>query len=91
MVTARQNNARVAKELRVSVRWLRGWRGGGEQLLRSRGSLGRPRLSGEVKGPVALGWKGQKWALVRIRTLIGRRFHKSLTSRPSRRCCIATG
>ncbi|WSP77330.1 winged helix-turn-helix domain-containing protein [Streptomyces sp. NBC_01236] len=31
------------------------------------------------KGPVAHGWPDQTWTSARIRTLIGRRFHKSYT------------
>ncbi|CAG6396717.1 hypothetical protein SCOCK_450032 [Actinacidiphila cocklensis] len=31
------------------------------------------------KGPVAHGWQDQTWTLARIKTLIGRRFHKSFT------------
>jgi transposase len=31
------------------------------------------------KGPVAHGWRDQRWTLSRIKTLIGRRFHKSMT------------
>ncbi|WP_455757957.1 winged helix-turn-helix domain-containing protein [[Kitasatospora] papulosa] len=32
-----------------------------------------------AKGPVAHGWPDQRWTLARIKTLIGRRFHKSMT------------
>ncbi|WP_416367459.1 helix-turn-helix domain-containing protein [Nocardia terpenica] len=32
-----------------------------------------------VKGAVAHGWPDQTWTLARIRTLIGHRFHKSLS------------
>jgi transposase len=32
-----------------------------------------------LKGPVAHGWPDQTWTLSRIKTLIGRRFHKSYT------------
>ncbi|WP_374701905.1 winged helix-turn-helix domain-containing protein [Streptomyces sp. CB02959] len=32
-----------------------------------------------AKGPVAHGWPDQTWTLQRIKTLIGRRFHKSIT------------
>ncbi|MER5200755.1 helix-turn-helix domain-containing protein [Streptomyces sp. NPDC002755] len=31
------------------------------------------------KGPVAHGWLDQTWTLARIKTLIGRRFQKSMT------------
>ena len=33
------------------------------------------------KGPAAHGWVDQRWTLARIKTLIGRRFHKSYTIR----------
>ncbi|MEU0593926.1 winged helix-turn-helix domain-containing protein [Streptomyces ardesiacus] len=87
-----QDNAVVAKELRVSVpsvqRWRRSWQDGGPQALRSKGPASRPRLSEDLfavleqeldKGPVAHGWPDQTWTLARIETLIGRRFHTSLT------------
>ena len=32
-----------------------------------------------LKGPAAHGWADQTWTLSRIKTLIGRRFHKSYT------------
>jgi len=32
-----------------------------------------------LKSPVAHGWPDQTWTLSRIKTLIGRRFHKSYT------------
>lgn len=32
-----------------------------------------------AKGPVAHGWPDQTWTLQRIKILIGRRFHKSIT------------
>ncbi|MFJ5970096.1 winged helix-turn-helix domain-containing protein [Streptomyces sp. NPDC093060] len=63
-------NAVIAHELRVSVRsvqrWRKAWSQGGPRALAS-------------KGPVAHGWPDQTWTLSRIRTLIGRRFHKSYT------------
>ncbi|MFE5597516.1 winged helix-turn-helix domain-containing protein, partial [Streptomyces sp. NPDC056549] len=52
------------------------------------GPASKPKLSdalfamlGEelVKGPVAHGWPDQRWTLARIKTLIGRRFQKSMT------------
>lgn len=92
MFAAGQDNAVVAKRLRVSVRsvqrWRRSWNDGGPKALQSRGSPGRPKLSEALfavleqeldKGPVAHGWPDQTWTLDRIRTLIGRRFHKSIT------------
>ncbi|MFI8944310.1 winged helix-turn-helix domain-containing protein [Streptomyces syringium] len=87
-----QSNGLVAKQLRVSVRsvqrWRRDYEAGGEAARRSTGSAGRPNLSDELfavleaeldKGPVAHGWPDQRWTLARIKTLIGRRFHKSFT------------
>lgn len=87
-----QGNAVIAKELRVSVRsvqrWRRSWENRGQQALRSRGPASRPKLSEALfsvleeelgKGPVAHGWADQTWTLARIKTLIGRRFHKSFT------------
>ena len=92
MFAAGQDNAVVAKQLRVSVRsvqrWRRAWQDGGRLALHSQGSAARPKLSEDLfavleqelaKGPVAHGWPDQTWTLERIRTLIGRRFHKSLT------------
>ncbi|TXS70720.1 hypothetical protein EAO69_24230 [Streptomyces sp. me109] len=32
-----------------------------------------------AKGPVAHGWPDPTWTLARIKTLMGRRFHKSMT------------
>ncbi|MEU5001649.1 winged helix-turn-helix domain-containing protein [Streptomyces sp. NPDC021622] len=32
-----------------------------------------------AKGPVAHGWKDRTWTLARTKTLIGRRFHQTLT------------
>ncbi|GED83201.1 winged helix-turn-helix domain-containing protein [Streptomyces sp. 6-11-2] len=86
------SNAEVAKDLRVSVRsvqrWRRAWQNTGTDGLRSVGPVSLPRLSEKLfavleqelaKGPVAHGWPDQTWTLARIKTLIGRRFHKSFT------------
>jgi transposase len=52
------------------------------------GLASRPKLSEALlkvleqelaKGPVAHGWPDHTWTLARIKTLIGRRFHKSMT------------
>ncbi|MFD9071978.1 winged helix-turn-helix domain-containing protein [Streptomyces lasiicapitis] len=85
-------NAEIAKQLRVSVRsvqrWRRAWTAHGRRGLRSRGPASHPKLSEPLfamlerelaKGPVAHGWPDQMWTLARIKTLIGRRFHKSFT------------
>lgn len=92
MFAAGLSSPLIAKELRVSVRsvqrWRRAWQDSGQQALRSRGPACRPKLSQALfavleeelaKGPVAHGWPDQRWTLARIRTLIGRRFHKSMT------------
>ncbi|MFJ7146634.1 winged helix-turn-helix domain-containing protein [Streptomyces sp. NPDC100445] len=82
----------TAKELRVSVRsvqrWRQAWKAAGRDGVRSHGPASRPKLSEALfavleeelsKGPVAHGWPDQRWTLARIKTLIGRRFHKSMT------------
>ncbi|MEV0267143.1 winged helix-turn-helix domain-containing protein [Streptomyces sp. NPDC050617] len=87
-----EENMVIAHELRVSVRsvqrWRRAWSQGGPRALASRGPASLPVLSDELfavlerelaRGPVAHGWPDQTWTLSRIRTLIGRRFHKSYT------------
>ncbi|GAA5217649.1 hypothetical protein GCM10023323_75470 [Streptomyces thinghirensis] len=86
------SNVEVAKDLRVSVRsvqrWRRAWHDAGTQGLRSAGPVSRPKVSEALfivleqelaKGPVAHGWPDQTWTLGRIKTPIGRRFHKSMT------------
>ncbi|MFE0420847.1 transposase [Streptomyces tendae] len=86
------SSAEVARDLRVSVRsvqrWRRAWQDAGTAGLRSAGPVSLPKLSEKLfavleqelaKGPVAHGWPDQTWTLARIRTLIGRRFHKSMT------------
>lgn len=86
------SNVEVAKDLRVSVRsvqrWRRAWHDAGTEGLRSAGPVSLPKLSEALfavlelelaKGPVAHGWPDQTWTLARIKTLIGRRFHQSMT------------
>ncbi|MFE2037712.1 winged helix-turn-helix domain-containing protein [Streptomyces scopuliridis] len=75
----------------MSGRWnvgAGGWREEGPEGVRSKGSPGRPRLSGEQmarlereleRGPWAHGWADQRWTLARVKTLIGRLFHVSCT------------
>ncbi|MEV6841729.1 winged helix-turn-helix domain-containing protein [Streptomyces sp. NPDC051133] len=85
-------NAEVAKDWRVSVgsvyRWRRAWQDAGAEGLRSAGPVSTPKLSETLfaaleaelaKGAVAHGWPDQTWTLARLKTLIGRRFHKSFT------------
>ncbi|MCK7625190.1 winged helix-turn-helix domain-containing protein [Streptomyces sp. RS10V-4] len=87
-----RSNGVIADELRVGVRsvprWCRSWWDGGRAALQSKGSASRPKLSEALfavreqelaKGPVAHGWPDQIWTLERIRTLIGRWFHTTLT------------
>ncbi|GAA1964834.1 hypothetical protein GCM10009838_22750 [Catenulispora subtropica] len=89
---AGEDSAAVAKTLRVHVRsvqrWRAAWNTGGEAALASKGPPTHPQLSDEQfavleaeleRGPVAHGWPDQKWTLNRIKTVIGRRFHKSYT------------
>lgn len=72
MFAAGLDGAKVAKQLRVSVRsvqrWRRAWQEAGDTGLRSTGSAARPKLSGKLfavlegelaKGPVAHGWADQ--------------------------------
>lgn len=86
------SNGEIAKELRVSVRsvqrWRRAWHEAGSEGLRSAGPVSWPKLSDTLfgvleaelaKGAVAHGWPDQTWTLARIKTVIGRRFHKSFT------------
>jgi transposase len=86
------DNAAIARQLRVSVRsvqrWHQAWERGGTPGLESKGQASRPKLSEALfavlerelaRGPVAHGWPDQTWTLARIKTLIGRRFHKSMT------------
>ena len=56
----------------------------------SKGSASLPKLSPAQfqvledelrKGPAAHGWDDQRWTLARIKTVIGRRFHKAYTIR----------
>jgi transposase len=85
-------NAIIAHGLRVSVRsvqrWRKAWSEGEAGALASKGPASLPLLSDELfavlekelaRGPVAHGWPDQTWTLSRIKTLIGRRFHKSYT------------
>lgn len=87
-----EKNAVIAHDLRVSVRsvqrWRRAWSQDGPRALASKGPASLPLLSDELfavlerelaKGPAAHGWPDQTWTLSRIKTLIGRRLHKSYT------------
>jgi transposase len=90
--TQHEDNAVIAYELRVSIRsvqrWREVWTQGGRSALASRGPASLPRLSDSLftvleaeldRGAVAHGWPDQTWTLARVKTLIGRRFHKTYT------------
>ncbi|MFD8474285.1 winged helix-turn-helix domain-containing protein [Streptomyces globisporus] len=87
-----EKNREIAASLRVSQRsverWRRQWREDGLAGVASKGSPGRPRLSGTQiarlareleRGPLAHGWADQRWTLARVKTMIGRLFHVSYT------------
>jgi transposase len=85
--------SQVARDLRVTEgpvrRWRRSWRDGGTEALKSRGPVSRERLTAQQsarleaelrKGPLAHGFAGdQRWALGRVKTLIGKLFHPGYT------------
>ncbi|MCX4426495.1 winged helix-turn-helix domain-containing protein [Streptomyces mirabilis] len=101
---AGEPSSAIAKELRVSVRsiqrWRRLWDRGGPRALQSAGSASLPRLREAqfaqleaelAKGPVAHGWPNQRWTLARVKTVIGRRFHKSYTLQGARKLLLRHG
>lgn len=84
------SGAQVAAALEVSTKsayaWRRAWVAGGNRALASKGAPGLdPVLSPPLvqkliakldQGPAAAGWdEDQRWTLARVRTLIGRMFH----------------
>jgi transposase len=94
MFAAGVSAAQVAAELEVSTKsvyaWRRAFKAGGEQALASKGAPGPDRKLSETQlqkliqkleqGPAAAGWDcDQRWTLARIRTLIGRMFHLTLS------------
>jgi transposase len=99
-----EGSTSIAKDLRVSVRsvqrWRHAWGEGGPDSLRSRGPASLPRLSEKqfaqleaelAKGPAAHGWEDQRWALGRINTMIGRRFHLTYTIQGVRKLLVRNG
>ncbi|MFJ5269356.1 winged helix-turn-helix domain-containing protein [Streptomyces sp. NPDC088358] len=89
---AGDRNKAIAANLRVSERsverWRRQWRESGVTGVASKGSPGRPRLSGAQvaglereleRGPLSRGWADQRWTLARVKKLIGRLFRISYT------------
>jgi transposase len=88
------SGAQVAAALEISTKsayaWRRAWTAGGDQALLSKGAPGPdPVLSEPLvqkliaklnDGPAAAGWdEDQRWTLARIRTLIGRMFHLTVS------------
>ncbi|MFJ7280715.1 winged helix-turn-helix domain-containing protein [Kitasatospora sp. NPDC098663] len=89
---AGEKTASIARDLRVSERsverWRRSWREGGADALRSAGPASVPKLSAAQfveleaelgKGPAAHGFEDQRWTLVRVQAVIGRRFRMRLS------------
>ncbi|HWH01062.1 MAG TPA: winged helix-turn-helix domain-containing protein [Pilimelia sp.] len=94
MFAAGLSASRVAAELEISTKsayaWWRVWQAGGEQALTSRGAPGPDPVLSRAQvdkliakleeGPAAAGWdEDQRWTLARIRTLIGRIFHLTVS------------
>ncbi|MBO3741625.1 winged helix-turn-helix domain-containing protein [Actinoplanes flavus] len=94
MFAAGVSAPQVAAELEISTKsayaWRRAWKAGGEQALASKGAPGPdPVLSAAQvqkliakleQGPAAAGWnEDQRWTLARVRTLIGRMFHLTVS------------
>lgn len=94
MFAAGAGAPQVAAELEISTKsayaWRRAWKAGGEQALASKGAPGPdPVLSAAQvqkliatldEGPAAAGWdEDQRWTLARVRTMIGRMFHVTLS------------
>ena len=90
MFAAGNTAPQVAAELEISAKsayaWRRAWQAGGEPALASKGAPGPDRKLSEAQvttliqtldqGPAAAGWdEDQRWTLARVRTLIGRLFH----------------
>ncbi|MFI8280712.1 winged helix-turn-helix domain-containing protein [Streptomyces sp. NPDC085929] len=89
---AGERTAVIAKDLRVSVRsverWRRAWREGGLEALHSAGPANSPTVTDAqftmleeelAKGPAAHGFEDQRWTLVRVQSVIRRRFRVSLS------------
>ncbi|MFI1996693.1 transposase [Actinoplanes sp. NPDC020271] len=85
-ISAPQITARLEISTKSAYPWRRAWQAGGEQALASRGAPGpdpvlsqaqvQKLISKREQGPAAAGWdEDQRWTLARLRTLIGRMFH----------------
>ena len=94
MFAAGSTAPQVAAALEVSAKsayaWRRAWTAGGEPALASKGAPGPDRKLSEAQvttliqkldqGPAAAGWdEDQRWTLARVRTLIGRMFHLTVS------------
>lgn len=88
-IGAREVAARLQVSTKSAYTWRRAWAAGGEQALASKGPSGPDRVLSEPQvqklitklqeGPAAAGWvEDQRWTLSRVRTLIGRMFHKTV-------------
>jgi transposase len=83
----------VAKTLEVSEKsarsWRRSWVAGGEQALVSKGPSGPQRKLSQAQlsrlqvalqaGALAQGYEDDRWTLTRVKTLIGKLFHVSVS------------
>lgn len=94
MFAAGQSAPQVAAELEISTKsayaWRRAWQAGGEHALTSKGPPGPDRKLSEAQvqkliqkldeGPAAAGWdEDQRWTLARVRTMIGRMLHLTVS------------
>jgi|SRR3954452_5164405 transposase len=94
MFAAGVSAPQVAAELEISTKsayaWRRAWQAGGEHALASKGAPGPDPVLSETQvqklivkleqGPAAAGWdEDQRWTLARVRTLIGRMFHLTVS------------
>ena len=88
-IEPRQVAARLEVSTKSAYTWRRAWAAGGEAALVSKGPSGPDRVLSEAQvaklvaklkqGPAAAGWvEDQRWTLSRVRTLIGRMFHKTV-------------
>jgi transposase len=88
-VDPRQVAARLEVSTKSAYTWRQAWAAGGEQALVSKGPSGPDRVLSEAQvaklvatlkqGPAVAGWvEDQRWTLSRVRTLIGRMFHKTV-------------
>src|SRR5690349_1046729 len=88
-IDARQVAAVMEVSTKPAYTWRRAWAAGGDAALASKGPSRPDRVLSEAQvaklvaklkqGPAAAGWaEVQRWTLSRVRTLIGRMFHKTV-------------